>query len=202
MSFCEKPALYSSTRRSVSVALSRGRRTRSPALRTNRSMLLWRCRTARQARQRESSYICGYQPSMVPADSRFGIRRSERLRRHLARRSGSTWVTNVSTAGFNLNPLRPTSRTPGQTHIHILDRSLRGVSRGSKRRAGSYPDPVNSGVSTTVLIGRAVVIGSAWRCATFQVFPSRRKIMVTRRAIGLMFPLPPNRASARSIWTM
>lgn len=26
----------------------------------------------------------------------------------------------------------------------------------------------------TVLIGRAVVIGSAWRCATFQVSPSRR----------------------------
>src|SRR4030088_2429332 len=34
---------------------------------------------------------------------------------------------------------------------------------------------IDAYASMTVLIGRAVVIGSAWRCATFQVAPSRRK---------------------------
>jgi Domain of unknown function (DUF4386) len=49
-------------------------------------------------------------------------------------------------------------------------------------------------VSITVLIGRAVVMGSAWRCATFQVSPSRRKIMVTRSVNGTMSSLPGSRA--------
>jgi hypothetical protein len=49
---------------------------------------------------------------------------------------------------------------------------------------------IDAYASMTVLIGRAVVIGSAWRCATFQKSPSRRKLMVTRSAIGVMFSLP------------
>ena len=42
--------------------------------------------------------------------------------------------------------------------------------------------------------GRGVVIGSAWRCTTFQPSPSRRKIMVTRSAMGLISAPPPSRA--------
>jgi hypothetical protein len=45
-------------------------------------------------------------------------------------------------------------------------------------------------------IGRGVVIGSAWRCETFQPSPSRRKIMVTRRAPDPSLPsmVPANRS--------
>jgi hypothetical protein len=78
---------------------------------------------------------------------------------------------------------------------------LHAAEEGAKRRGNSYPDPVNSWVSTTVLIGRGDMIGSAWRCTILQVSPSRRKIMVTRSATGLMSPLPANRAWPRSIWT-
>ena len=67
--------------------------------------------------------------------------------------------------------------------------------------SGVRPGPIDRYVSMVVLIGRRLVIGSAWRCATFQVSPSRRKIKVTRRAIGLMSRLPANRAWVRSSWT-
>lgn len=52
-----------------------------------------------------------------------------------------------------------------------------------------------------VAIGRGVVMGSAWRCTTVQVSPSRRKIMVTRRANELTSWLPGIRACDRSICT-
>ena len=54
-------------------------------------------------------------------------------------------------------------------------------------------------VSMTVLISRGVVMGSAWRCTIFQASASCRKIMVARSEIGVMFPLPVNRAWTRSI---
>ena len=45
-----------------------------------------------------------------------------------------------------------------------------------------------------VVIGRAVVMGSACRCATFHASPSRRKIMVARSVNGTMSSLSPTRA--------
>ena len=50
--------------------------------------------------------------------------------------------------------------------------------------------------------GLAVVIGSAWRCSTFQVPSSGRKIIVTRRADGETSCLPPTLALLRSIHTV
>lgn len=50
--------------------------------------------------------------------------------------------------------------------------------------------------------GRAVVIGSACRCTTFQVPSSGRKIIVTRRGNGTLSSLPPTLPSVRSIHTM
>jgi hypothetical protein len=99
----------------------------------------------------------------------------------------------------------PTSTTPSGPPARRYAFKIRtGRCQGELRvtRGDSYPDPVNSCVSTTVLIGRGVMIGSAWRCAILQVSPSRRRIMVVRSAIGLMSSLPANRAWARSIWTM
>ena len=46
-------------------------------------------------------------------------------------------------------------------------------------------------------IGLAVMIGSAWRCTTFQVPSSGRKIVVSRRANGAISCLAPNLALPR-----
>ncbi len=53
-----------------------------------------------------------------------------------------------------------------------------------------------------VLIDRAVVIGSAWQCTTFQESSSHREIMVTRSDDGVISSRPANFTSYRSSWTM
>ena len=76
-----------------------------------------------------------------------------------------------------------------------------GRGRGRHHPAKVVLLSIDAYVPMVVLIGRALVIGSAWRCAILQVSPSRRKIRVARSASGLMFSLPATRASVRSIWT-
>jgi hypothetical protein len=57
---------------------------------------------------------------------------------------------------------------------------------GAERRRGR---PCQVGITDSA--GRAVVIGSAWRCTIFQPSSSRRRIVVQRSDTGVSSSLPP-----------
>ncbi len=125
-------------------------------------------------------------PTPQPADSRKAV--SSALGENLLFGELSVSSVKVQGAAF-LSPSDASAQAPA-------------CCCPARKREAILRLSIDAYVSMVVLTGRAVVIGSAWRCAIFQVSPSRRKIMVTRSAIGAMFSLPSKRAWVRSSWTM
>ncbi len=114
-------------------------------------------------------------------------------------RSGSPEVVNGCQRRVVLGTSRTGTSRPLKARLASLAMEDLDLLSDACLVSAVVPVSIDAYDSMVVLTGRGVVIGSAWRCETFQVSPSRRKTMVTRSAIGLISELFPNRACVRSI---